>query len=227
MGYASGPAKNRAMIFMLYTSGLRNSTLRALLYGDVKKELELGLEVIKIPVYPEMKQTDYAACKGSIPYYTFIDPETSKALREYLHERMEKYSGITDEELLFCSDSNQVPRENKRYTPVLKNGLERMVKRAAKKAGIKKWRNITCHSLGKAFETTLRNNRLDPKDQEFLMGHILPGSQDPYYDYTKTEELRKKYMQIEFFPRATVSTEELRKKQILDMVRIWDFQTKK
>lgn len=227
MGYTSGPAKNRAMIFMLYTSGLRNSTLRALLYGDVKKELELGLEVVKIPVYPEMKKVDYAACKGNIPYYTFIDPETVKVLKEYLQERIEKYGEITDEEPLFCSDSNQVPREKQRHTPVSKNGLERMVKRAAKQAGIEKWRNITCHSLRKAFEATLRNNRLDPKDQEFLMGHILPGTQDPYYDYTKTEELRKKYMKIEFFPRATASTEELRKKQILDMVKILGFSEEK
>jgi len=222
MGYASGSAKNRAMIFMLYTSGLRNSTLRALRYGDVKEELESGLEVIKIPVYPEMKKVDPAACKGNIPYYTFIDPETTKALKEYIQERREKQGEIGDNEPLFCSDSNQVPREKQRFTPVSKNGLERMVKRAARQAGIQRWRDITCHSLRKAFETALRNNRLDPKDQEFLMGHILPGTQDPYYDYSKTEELRKKYAQIIFFPHR-VMPEELRKKQILDMVRILGF----
>jgi integrase len=222
MGYASGSSKNRAMIFMLYASGLRNSTLRALRYVDVKNELEKGLEVIKIPVYPEMKKVDPAACKGNIPYYTFIDSETAKALREYLQERKENHGEIGDEEPLFCSDSNQVSPLKQRFTPVSKNGLERMVKRAARQAGIEKWRDITCHSLRKAFETALRNNRLDPKDQEFLMGHILPGTQDPYYDYSKTEELRKKYAQITFFPHKATS-EELRKKQILDMVRLLGF----
>lgn len=222
MGYASGSAKNRAMIFMLYTSGLRNSTLRALRYVDVKEELERSLEVIKIPVYPEMKKVDPAACKGNIPYYTFIDSETTKALKEYIKERMEKQGEISDEEPLFCSDSNQVPSPKQRFTPVSKNGLERMVKRAAKQAGLQRWRDVTCHSLRKAFETALRNNRLDPKDQEFLMGHILPGTQDPYYDYSKTEELRKKYAQITFFPHKATS-EELRKKQILDMVRLLGF----
>src|SRR5207249_1866304 len=35
--------------------------------------------------------------------------------------------------------------------------------------------------------------RLDHKDQEFLIGHILGGSMERYYDRTKTEELRTKY----------------------------------
>lgn len=223
MGYASGSAKNRAIIFMLYTSGLRNSTLRAVRIGDVREELERGLTAVKIPVYPEMKEVDPAACKGNIPYYTFISPETVKALREYLEERKRRFGELRDEEPLFCSDSNQVPREKQRFTPVSKNGLERMVKRAAKQAGIEKWRNVTAHSLRKAFELALRNNRLDPEDREFLMGHILPGTQDPYYDYTKTEELRKKYMEIRFFPQSAANMEEIRKKQILDMMKLLCF----
>jgi integrase len=227
MGYAAGSAKNRAMIFMLYAAGLRNSTLRALRCKDVKEELEAGLSVIKIPVYPEMKKVDPAACKGDIPYYTFIDAETVKALKEYLEERKQRFGDIADEEPLFCSDSNQVPREEQRRTPVSKNGLERMVKRAARQAGIERWKDVTPKCLRKAYESALRNNRLDPKDQEFLMGHILPGTQDPYYDYTKIEQLRKKYMKIEFFPRQAASIEELRKKQVLDMVRILGFSDDK
>jgi integrase len=226
-GYAAGSAKNRTMIFMLYTAGLRNSTLRALRYKDVKEELEAGLSVIKIPVYPEMKEVDPAACKGDIPYYTFIDPETTKALKEYLEERKKRFGDIRDEEPLFCSDSNQVPREKQRFTPVSKNGLERMVKRAARQAGIKQWRDVTPKCLRKAYESALRNNRLDPKDREFLMGHILPGTQDPYYDYTKIERLREKYMKIEFFPQLGVPIEELRKKQVLDMVKILGFSEEK
>jgi len=223
MGYASGKPKNRAMTFTLYTSGIRNSTLRAVRYGDVREELEAGLEAVRIQIYPEMKTVDPSACKGNIPYYTFINKDAVEALREYLEERVNKFGDIKDEEPLFCSDSNQVPLEKQRLTPVSKNGLERMVKKAAKQAGIKKWRDVTPKSLRKAFESALRNNRLDPKDQEFLMGHILPGSQDAYYDYTKVEELRKKYMGVEFFPHRKTLTEELRRKQVLDTVRLLGF----
>ena len=199
MGYASSSSKNRTMIFALYTSGFRNSTLRAIRYGDVRRDLEANLNTVKISVYPEMKKVDPAACKGDIPYYSFIDTETVKSLREYLKERRENFGEIVDEEPLFCSDSNQVQGSRQRSTRVSKNGLERMVKRAARQAGMERWQEVTPKCLRKAYESALRNNRLDPKDQEFLMGHILPGTQDPYYDSTKVEELRTKYASIAFF----------------------------
>jgi site-specific recombinase XerD len=222
MANASGSLRNKSMILALYTSGLRNSTLRALLYKDVKDEIEKGLDVIRVPVYPEMKRVDPAACKGNIPYYTFLSSEATSALREYLEERRAFYGDIGDQEPLFISTSTNVPPERRRLTPVKRRSLTEMVKKAAKKAGIKRWRDVYPHCLRKAFESALRNGGLDVKDQEFLMGHILPGSQDAYYDYTKVEELRAKYARIEFFPRVR-SSEELRKKQILDMVRILGF----
>jgi len=90
-----------------------------------------------------------------------------------------------------------------------------------------RWEDVYSHCLRKAFESALRNAGLDLKDQEFLMGHILPRTQDPYYDYTKIEELRRKYMKIEFFPHLAASMEELRKKQVLDMVKILGFSEEK
>jgi len=85
-----------------------------------------------------MKKIDPLACKGNIPYYTFISPEAVKAICEYLEERVEKYGGIEDDdEILFCSDSNRLPLEIQRKTPVSSNGLERMVKATVRKAGIK------------------------------------------------------------------------------------------
>ncbi|MCP8307884.1 MAG: hypothetical protein H3Z53_02700 [archaeon] len=47
--------------------------------------------------------------------------------------------------------------------------------------------------MRKAFERAVRNSGLNIKNQEFLMGHILLGSQDAYYDKTKIDKLRKKY----------------------------------
>jgi len=75
------------------------------------------------------------------------------------------------------------------------------------------------HVLRKAFESALRNAWLDVKDQEFLMGYILPGSQDNYYDKTKIDELRNKYAKIEFFP-PRFQTEDLRKRQIIDTAKL-------
>lgn len=223
MAHASGSLRNKAMILALYTSGLRNSTLRALLYRDVRDELEMGLKTVKVPVYPEMKRVDAAACKGNIPYYSFLSAEAADALREYLEERRAQFGGIGDEEPLFASTCTNVTQEKRRWTPVKRRSLIEIVKRAARKVGIKRWRDVYPHCLRKAFESALRNGGLDIKDQEFLMGHILPGSQDAYYDRTKVEDLRTRYARIEFFPKRAQLPEEARKKQILDMVRLLGF----
>jgi site-specific recombinase XerD len=72
MANAAGSQRNRAIILTLWSSGIRVSTLCALNYGDVAEELESGELHVTIHVYPKMKERVYDACKGKIPYYTFI-----------------------------------------------------------------------------------------------------------------------------------------------------------
>jgi integrase len=215
MAYSSGSKRNRAMVLVQYTSGLRNSTLRAIKVGDVIAELEAGFDSVRILVYSEMKDLVADACKGRIPYYSFISRETIDALRDYLDERKERYGSLLREEPLFCADSPNYDPQLSRKTPVKKRTLTEMVKRAARKASIERWKDVSPHCLRKAFESSLRNNRLDVKDQEFLMGHIMPGRQDAYYDRSKIETLRKKYSNVAFFPERSVPDESQRRKQAL------------
>ena len=220
MAYSAGSLRNRALIFALYTSGFRNSTLRALNYGDVREELEKGLEIVRLPAYPEMKKRDVGACKGNIPYYSFISQESVEVLRDYLAERREVMGSIGEKEPLFASDSSNVPVEVRRRTLVMKKSLEALVKKAARNAGIREWKSVYPHCLRKAFESALRNAGLDLKDQEFLMGHILPGVQDAYYDKTKVDDLRVKYAKVRFFPDRSVSDDEFRRRQVVDLVKV-------
>ena len=169
MAYSAGSSKNKAMVMMLYTSGLRNSTLRAILYGDIKEELQKN-EVVKISVTPEMKRVNDDACKNGIAYYTFISKETVQSVKEYLSQRIIEYGSIEDSEPLFISTSTNVPPMVRRHTLVKKRSLDELVKRAAKNAGLPKWKDVYPHCLRKAFESALRNSGLDLKDQEFLMG---------------------------------------------------------
>ncbi len=206
--------------------GLRNSTLRALRYKDVADELDTS-EAVKVPVYPEMKEVDPRACKGNIPYYTFFSKEAVSSLREYLSERKKEFGNIGGDEPLFASTSVNVPKEVRRNTPAKRNSLDLIVKRAAGKASIVKWREVHPHCLRKAFESALRNGGLDPKDQEFLMGHILPGTQDTYYDKTKVDELRRKYAKVNFFPERGGLTDDMRKRQILDTARLLGYSEDK
>ncbi len=208
MAFSAGSARNKAMIFALYTSGLRNSTLRSLLYRDLRDELG-RLDIVKVPVYAEMKLVDPGGCKGNIPYYSFISKEAVEALQEYLQQRRKLYGSIEDDEPLFASTSTNVPLQVRRRTHVKKRSLDEIVKKAARKAGITKWKDVYPHCLRKAFESALRNGGLDPKDQEFLMGHILPGSQDTYYDHSKVEQLRAKYAGVKFFKSTSMDKLEM------------------
>jgi integrase/recombinase XerD len=195
MAYAAGSKRNQALVLVTYTSGLRNSTLRALRYKDVNAELAQGFDVVKIPVYPAMKDVDPGACKGNIPYYTFIAKEAVTALNTYLAER----EAIQGEEPLFCSATTNIPRDVRRTIRIKSDTLGAVVKRAARRAGIAQWRHVTPHGLRKAFDSALRNGGVDVSDREFLMGHILSGSQDTYYDRSKIDELRRKYAVVQFF----------------------------
>jgi integrase len=195
--------RDRALILTLYSSGVRNSTLRALLYKDVEHELAQNIDNIMIPVYPEMKLVDPNACKNNIPYYAFICDEATQAIKLQLHEREEKYGKILSYEPLFASDYNQIPREERGSTAMSARQLQHVVKQAALRAAITDWQHVTPHSLRKAFETILHSElidggRLDPKIQDFFMGHILPGSQDAYFDQTNVEQLRAEYAKLKF-----------------------------
>jgi integrase len=195
--------RDRAIMLMLFSSGLRNSTLRALRVKDVKDELLAGRDVILVPVYPEMKQVDSAACKGGIPYYSFLCDEGIQALRLYLEDRKERFNGILDEEPLFCTEHNQLLKEQRRRKPITARELQIVIKSAAKRAGIAQWRLVHPHALRKTYETVLRGqlidgSNMDVKTQEFLMGHVLPGSQDNYYDSSKIETMRILYSNLRF-----------------------------
>ena len=79
MAECAGSLKARAIIIFLFTTGLRNSTLRAILFGGTStkylifqnhtllEELKKGMENLFILVYEEMKESVPRACKGRIP----------------------------------------------------------------------------------------------------------------------------------------------------------------
>jgi hypothetical protein len=111
MADAAPNLKANAVILCLATSGLRNATLRALTYGDVKADLEAREENIFVPVYPEMKKRVPNACKNNIPYYTFFAPIAVRRLKSYLEQRKERQDGIIeDNEILFCTDDKKVKK---------------------------------------------------------------------------------------------------------------------
>lgn len=173
--------RDRAIVLTLYSTGLRNSTLRALRYKDVKEELLQELTNIKIPVYPEMKEVLPPACKNGVTYFVFACREATEALRRYLQNRTDRWGEIGDEDPLFASKYNQVNSSRRNRKFLTARQLRNVVKSAAKRAGLQQWKDTSPKSLRKSFENVLRSktadgNRLDTKVQEFFMGHVLGGA---------------------------------------------------
>jgi hypothetical protein len=210
MAERAGSIRNRAIIYTLLSTGLRNTAIRALIVRDVIKELEAGQKNLLVKVEPEWNKRIPGACKNSIPYYTFTSAQAAEAIREMLERRKEIFGFIRDDEPLFISMGSQ----RSRRIPLSSRELQEIVKNAAKEAGIKEWTHVTPHSLRKVFESVLRSpmkdgDRMDSKDQEFLIGHILPGTQDPYYDWSKIGKLRNEFSKLMFTEEKLPEVENL------------------
>jgi integrase len=203
--------RDSAIILILAFSGLRNSTLRAILYREIRDELEAGKENILIKVHEDMKKIVPNAAKGRLSYHVFTTKLATEALRRHVIDRTQKLGKIPEEAPLFATNYTGVSDRVKRSCTILTaRELELIVKDAARKAGVKDWKLVTPHKLRKTFESFLRNqpheSRLDVKDQEFFMGHLLPGSQDNYYDKTKIEQMREKFSRLVIDRDPTIQT---------------------
>jgi len=224
MADCAGSPKARAINMVLSTAGIRNSTVRALKYGvvstndlalqdlTIKNEISKGEKNLAIIVYPEMKKYVPDACKNRIPYFVFTSAETTEALKNYLAERERKNGKIADDEFLFPSDNRGFSRDVRVNKPMSLTALIKVVKTAARRAGLKNWKNVTPRCLRKTTNQILKDqpedSRLDGEDKEFFMGHILGGSKEAYYDRTKVENMRKKFSKLNFNPDAPHSGEQ-------------------
>lgn len=219
MAQRCGNKRDRAIILVLITTGLRNSALRALTVGDIDAELKEEKKTLLINIEANWNDRISGACKNCIPYYTFTARITTEAIDSMLQERKVTFGSYSAEEPLFVSNYNQISPSQRRTKTLTSRQLQVIVHEAALAADIPQNKNVHVHSMRKVFESILRSpladgSAMDSKDQEFLMGHILPGSQDNYYDRSKVEKMRGLYSKLVFedrSPAQALSLEAIRK----------------
>lgn len=229
MAERSGSKRNRALVLTTVTTGLRNTALRAIQIGDVRKELEQGLEVIMLSVDPSWNLRVSGADKNNIPFYVFLPSITIAAIKDWLKERKQMFGTYDDGDPLFCSTFNGVPIEERGQKLLSMEVVNYVLRRSAYLASIEKWSLVHAHAMRRVFRDVLRSrlvdgDRMDKDDQEFLMGHRLPGSQDHYYDPTKIEKLRSLYSKLNF---ESVSVSNDRLSTITEIVEGLGVDTKK
>jgi len=191
--------RNRAIILTLYTSGLRNSTLRALTHGMVKDQLAKGEDPLRIHVSGELRRVDPDACKEGVEYWTFATEPALEALKAYLKDRVSRRGPIADGEPLFTPEGRNLPPHMLKR-PIAKPRLSYVVKEAAKRGGVKDWKAVRAHSLRKTFRHVLDagyqdGGQMAEDDKEYLMGHRLPGQKQPYHN-ANVQVLAERYMRL-------------------------------
>ncbi len=217
MAQVAKSLRDRCIIYFFIYCGLRNATLRALRISEnypdtpifnnytIKKELERNLDCLAVIIHPAMRRLIPDACKNDIIYFVFVPRRVIEALGDYLHERKLKWGPIKDEEPLFILERQYETKKEPFEQIISEAAILDAIKSAARLANVKEWESVTALSLRKVFNNFLikqENRPLEEEEREFFMGHLIPGSRDSYFDKTKIEDMRQKYLRLDFDPKS-------------------------
>ena len=164
--------RDRAMLELLYASGMRVSELVSLNLGDV--DLENG----------------YVRClgKGSKERVIPIYEQAALAVKEYIEETRPQLVHKADVKALFV---------NLRGDRLTRQGFWQILKGYAKAAKLETW--ITPHTLRHSFATHMLNGGADLRSVQELLGHANISTTQVYTHLT-SEHIRRTYEQSH--PRA-------------------------
>lgn len=162
--------RNKAIIMMLYVTGLRLSELGSL------NRMTIDFETKRFQVLG----------KGRKYRTVFLDAKTIEALQDYFRTRLDDFPP------LFIHYSHR-PCANSRLSNVM---IEKIVREQAKKAGISK--KLTPHVLRHTFATHLYLNGVDIKSIKEMMGHKSIITTDIYCHVTvhQLQQMHEKHLTI-------------------------------
>ena len=193
MADLAGSLRNRAIILSLYESGVRPNCICNWNYGLVAAQLYPEIkEPVQLKIIPDL---DTKLNLYGLPYYiTFLANESAEALRDHIEERKKRQGwDPKPSDRIFVTASSA-----SRGKPLELSGVWEVVKFAAKQAGLDP-KSIWPKVLRKSFRKTLNaTETLDEDTKEALMGHRLPGSRGNYFDYHDIDEVREKYLRIDW-----------------------------
>ncbi|HEC87962.1 MAG TPA: integrase [Thermoplasmata archaeon] len=181
--------RDKAIILMLFQSGMDVSTLISLNYGDVARGLENNEEPLAIHVVRKKAGTEYV---------TFIGRDAINALKAYLNKRKQRQGKIGLNEPLFTKERER--NGEKRINRAL---IDKMLKETAILSGLisrEEMENADMnpcrpHALRTAFATIMKLQGVNNEIVEYWMGHTLP--YEATYLIPTIDEMRKIYAEKE------------------------------
>jgi len=173
--------RDKAMLLFLFQSGVRVNVLEHLSYGDIADQLDEEIITVKIT-----GDLDHKLRGRDIPYYyTFLNGEGAETLRRYCKV---KHKRSKPETPLFYTRGKR---------SITQAWVWKIVKMCVKRAGFDR-DTISTHTIRKAFRKIVRQANIDDDDKEQLMGHVIPGSRQAYFDKKDVELFREAYLKCNF-----------------------------
>lgn len=173
--------RDKALLLLLFQSGVRVNVVEHLTYGDVADQLSEDTITLKVT-----GSLDHKLRGRDIPfYYTFLNGEGAETLRNYCKA---KHTNSKPEAPLFSTRGKK---------PVTQRWIWQVVKMCVDRAGFKP-RTISTHTVRKAFRKIVRQAPIDDDDKEQLMGHVISGSREAYFDKKDVDLIREAYQKCNF-----------------------------
>jgi integrase/recombinase XerC len=160
------PLRDKALILIIYSAGLRISELAALSLPCLEEDLS-GARVIG---------------KGNKERYVFFSDEAREALGAYLPGRESRVKAATPTDRLFV---------NRKGGPISVPGVRWIITKYAERSGLDK--NIHPHALRHSFATHLVNSGCDVRLVQELLGHASL-STTQRYTHVDMERLKRTYL---------------------------------
>jgi len=159
---ATPQIRNKAIIHFLASSGVRVGSLPELKLKHIR-DMPLGCKMITI--YEDSIEE----------YLTFLTPESSKALDDYLEQRRRNHEVLNDESPLFRERyqlGNTIPK------PISKRAIQGVLTRALNNTNVRgqkkngRYAEQLAHGFRKRFDTILKLNKaVNDNIIEKMMGH--------------------------------------------------------
>ncbi len=175
--------RDRAIIIMLFQSGMDRSTLCSLQYRDVSKGLESG----ETPLLLDMSRI-----KTGVEYYTFLGRDSVDLLVAYLEDMKNRGFNYSPTTSIFWTKWERAPIR----PHVIGDILRGTSIRAGFIQKTDKYNVAGAHSLRESFGSILINDEVPDSIVDFLLGHQI-GEMSKAYKTVQFDKVREIYRERE------------------------------
>jgi len=192
--------RDRAIILIMFQSGMDVSTLCDLTYRHVARGLAENEHPLKLELYRQKSGTEY---------YTFLGRDACEAIKAYLNDLKARGIQLGYNDPLFLKEG---PKAFKKE-PLTPWHVQRLMRDLAVKAGFvdenmngKAINPLSPHALRESFSSIMTNKGVPDTIVDFWLGHEI-GEMAEAYKRGQQEELKRLYLEREEYLSVTSPSE--------------------